>query len=218
MLQKSIVAGAALALFGLASTAHAADDIDVGKHAGAIIINLRATDVDPVGRSPITTAAGGATGLNVAVDSSVIPSLGISYFLTDHVAAELILATSKHTISAVGPAGSTVAHKTWVLPPTLSLQYHFAPHSRVSPYVGAGVNYMIFYSGKDYNGFAVRPSDGFGGAVEAGADVAVNRRVNLNVDVKKIFFRTDAAINGGSLTSHVKLDPWVISLGAGLKF
>ena len=223
-MNASAVAIAAVAALALAPAAHAADaaaadgEITVGKHAHAIIVDLRATDVDPVGSSPIYTAAGAATGLNATADSNVIPSLGIQYFFTDHIAAELILGTSKHTVTAVGPTSSTVVRKTWVLPPTVTAQYHFAPHSRFSPYVGAGVNYMIFYSGKDYNGFTVRTHDGFGPALQAGADYAVTRRVNLNLDVKKIFFRTDANINNGALKSHVQLDPWVISAGVGLKF
>lgn len=218
MSKQPIALVAVLAALGAASVAHAADDLTVGKHAGAIIVNLRVTDVDPVGSSPILTAAGAATGLNAQVDSSVIPSLGISYFFTDHIAAELILATSKHTISAVGAASSTVVRKTWVLPPTLSLQYHFARQSQVSPYVGAGLNYMIFYSGHDYNGFTVKTHDGLGEAVQAGVDIAVNKRANVNLDVKKIFFRTDATINAGALKSHVQIDPWVISAGLGVKF
>lgn len=32
-----------------------------------------------------------------------------------------------------------------VLPPTLMLQYHFAPQNDFRPYVGAGVNYTRFY-------------------------------------------------------------------------
>lgn len=207
---------AAAAALVAAQTANA-DEVGVGKHAGAIIINARATDVDPVGRSPILTAAGTPTGLSTSVDSSVVPSLGISYFFSDHLAAELILATSKHTISAVG-ATSTTVHKTWVLPPTVTLQYHLAPHSAFSPYVGAGLNYMFFYSGRDYNGFTVRPHDGVGEAVQVGADIAINRRANVNLDLKKIFFRTDAAINRGALRSHVQIDPWVMSAGLGLKF
>ncbi|MGA0604047.1 OmpW/AlkL family protein [Caulobacter sp. KR2-114] len=220
-MSKRLAAAFSVALLStitLAPMAHAADEVTVGKHAGAIIVNLRGTVVDPVGSSPILTAAGGATGLSATADSSVVPSLGISYFFTDNIAAELILATSEHSISAVSSSGSTLVHKTWVLPPVVSLQYHFAPHSQFSPYVGAGVNYMIFYSGKDYNGFTVRPHDGFGAAVEGGADFAVNKRVNVNVDVKKVFFRTDADINGGAFKSHVHLDPWVISAGLGVKF
>lgn len=111
-----------------------------------------------------------------------------------------------------------LTHSTWVLPPTLSAQYHFAPKATVSPYVGAGVNYMLFYSGHDYNGFTVHVNNGFGAALQGGADIAVNDRANINIDVKKIFFSTDASINAGALKSRVKLDPWVLSAGVGVKF
>ena len=217
-MSKSFLALAAVAALGLTTAAHAEEAATVGKHAGAIIVDLRGSVVDPVGSSPIYTAAGAATGLNAQADSNVIPSLGIQYFLTDHIAGELILGTSKHNVSAVGTAGSTLVHSTWVLPPTLTLQYHFAPKSSFSPYVGAGLNYMIFYHTKNYNGFNVDVGDGLGEALQAGADLAVNKRVNVNVDVKKIFFRTDANINAGALKSHVQLDPWVISAGLGVKF
>jgi outer membrane protein len=36
--------------------------------------------------------------------------------------------------------------------------------------------------------------------------------------VKKVFFDTNASINGGTLKSKVNLDPWVVSAGVGYKF
>jgi len=36
--------------------------------------------------------------------------------------------------------------------------------------------------------------------------------------VKKVFFKTDAVINNGALTSRVGLNPWVLSVGFGRKF
>lgn len=32
-----------------------------------------------------------------------------------------------------------------VLPPTLTLQYHFSPTGKIRPYAGIGVNYTFFY-------------------------------------------------------------------------
>ena len=52
----------------------------------------------------------------------------------------------------------------------VTLQYRPLSSGRVSPYVGAGINYMLFYSGKDKNGFTVDLDDGFGYALQAGAD------------------------------------------------
>lgn len=204
------------AALGLASAVHAEDFQP--KHQGLVMLNVRATNVDPKAGDSITTAAGAATGLRADVKQDLVPTIGISYFLTDHVAFEIIAGTSKHTVKAVGPGTNVKVHDTWVVPPVASIQYHFAPAARISPYVGAGLNYMIFYSGKDMNGFKVKLKDGAGWAVQAGADIAVKDRWSVNLDVKKVYFQTRASINGGALTSKVNLDPWVVSVGVGYKF
>lgn len=209
-------AAAAVALLAGASAA-CAEDFQP-KAAGTWLVDFRVTSVAPDESAPIETAAGTPTGLSASVSDDTIPSLGISYFLTDKVAVELILGTSKHEIDAVGGASPVRVHETWVLPPTLSVQYHPLPAARVSPYVGAGLNYMLFYNGSDKNGFKVDLDNGFGYSLQAGVDVAVQGPWSVNVDVKKVFFDTDASINGGALKSDVQLDPWVVSVGFGRKF
>lgn len=212
---KAFAAAAALTVVG-AGAANAQDFAP--KQKGTIMLNVRATDVAPESKGDILTAAGVDSGLNVKVNDDVMPTIGLSYFLTDNLAVEVIAGTTQHTIKAVGPATDVEVHKTWVLPPVVSLQYHFAPDAQVSPYVGAGINYMIFYSGKDKNGFTVDVDDGFGWALQAGVDVAIQGPWSANIDVKKVFFDTDASINGGALKSKVTIDPWVVSAGFGYKF
>lgn len=207
---------AGVAALALAGTAQAQDFKP--KEKGLVMLNVRATGVMTDADDPILTAAGAATGLNVDVKDDVMPTIGLSYFLTDNVAVEVIAGTTNHEVRAKGPGVDVTVHKTWVLPPVVSLQYHFNPAGKVSPYVGAGVNYMIFYSGEDENGFDVELDDGFGLALQAGVDVAIQGAWSANVDVKKVFFETDANINNGALKSSVKLDPWVVSAGFGYKF
>ena len=77
---------------------------------------------------------------------------------------------------------------------------------------------MLFYSGDDKNGFTVDIDNGVGWALQAGADYAIQGPWTLNVDVKKVFFNTDASINGGALRSDVTIDPWVVSVGIGRRF
>lgn len=209
-------AAAAIALLAGASAAGAQDFEP--KAAGTWMVNFRATSVAPDESGPIKTAAGAATGLSASVSDDTIPSLGISYFVTDKVAVELILGTSKHEIDAVGGVAPFRVHETWVLPPVVSVQYHPMPAARVSPYVGAGLNYMLFYSGSDKNGFKVDLDDGFGYSLQAGVDIAVKGPWSVNVDAKKVFFDTEASINGGALKADVELDPWVVSVGLGRKF
>ena len=155
---------------------------------GDWIITGRVTDVFSEADNAITTAAGADSGL------------------------------TKHEIRAQGGATDVAVHETWVLPPVVTLQYRPLTEGRFSPYVGAGVNYMLFYSGEDKNGFKVDLDDNFGYALQAGADIGIQGPWNLNVDVKKVWVNIDADINDGALKSDVDLDPWVVSVGVGRKF
>lgn len=211
----------ATALFGTCANAQTTTpDLghwDVARKSDWIVTG-RVTSVSSDTDASVLTAAGADTGLNVDVGYDVMPTLGFTYFLTDHISVEAILGATQHEIRARGPATDVAVHETWVLPPVVTLQYRPAPGSRLNPYVGAGVNYMLFFDGKDQNGFKVDLDDGFGYALQAGADIAITGPWTLNIDVKKVWFNTDATINDGALKSDVDLDPWVISLGVGRKF
>ncbi len=215
MKTRLLIAAAAAAL-AFTSAAQAQDFTP--KQQGTWKVDFRGTVVAPDEDASILTAGGVDTGLDAKVGDSWVPTLGVTYFVTDHVALDLTLGTSRHEISAVGPGVNTEVHTTWVVPPVATVQYHFAPRERFSPYVGAGVNAMIFYGGDDKNGFEVDLDDGFGWALQAGADYALQGPWSLNVDVKKVFFETDASINAGTLKSDVELDPWVVSVGFGRRF
>ncbi|MDR3508744.1 MAG: OmpW family outer membrane protein [Caulobacteraceae bacterium] len=215
-MNKSLFAAAGLAAFAMCSAAYA-DDFQPA-HKGTWIVDVRASGVLPSTSDAITTAAGANTGLHVHVTDDYKPTLGFTYFIADHFAIEAILGTSHHEIRAQGPGTDILVRDTWVLPPVVTLQYRPAPASRLNPYVGAGVNYMLFYSGSNKNGFKVKTPSGFGYAVQAGADIAIKGPWTLNADVKKVFFETDAKINDGALRSKVNLDPWVVSVGFGRKF
>jgi outer membrane protein W len=62
---------------------------------------------------------------------------------------ELIAGISEHQVSFENSTGAAIAglsdgqslFDAWVLPPTLTLQYHFLPENNIRPYVGVGVNY-----------------------------------------------------------------------------
>lgn len=222
MKRKLTLAAAALAMMAASGAAGGAmaqsnGDWQVARQ-GDLIVTGRITQISSGADDAITDAAGVPSGLNVDVGDDVMPTLGFTYFLTDHVSVEAILGATKHEIRAQGGLTDVAVHETWVLPPVVTLQYRPMPEARVSPYVGAGVNYMLFFDGEDKNGFDVELEDGFGYALQAGADVALTGPWALNLDVKKVWFDTEATINGGTLKSDVGLDPWVVSLGVGRKF
>jgi len=222
-MKRNMTLAAAVAVMTLATgaatgaSAQTANDWQVARK-GDWIVTGRITDVSSGADDSIFTSAGVDTGLNVDVGNSTMPTLGFTYFLTDNISVEAILGATQHEIRAQGGATDVAVHETWVLPPVVTLQYRPAPEARVSPYVGAGINYMLFFDGQDKNGFTVDLEDGFGYALQAGADVAITGPWTLNLDVKKVWFDTTATVNGGALTSDVNIDPWVVSVGFGRKF
>lgn len=211
----SLAAASALAL--CAGAAQAQSDV-TPEHAGQLIVDLRVTDVAPASSGAVLDSSGANTGLRAHVGYDVMPTLGFTWFFTDNIAAEAILGSTEHHVRAVGPGLDAPVRDEWVLPPVVTLQYHPLPKSRFSPYLGAGFNYMLFYAGHDYPGFHTHLKDGLGYALQAGVNYAVAGPWVLNLDAKKVFFKTNATINGGALTSHIALDPWVLSAGFGRKF
>ena len=183
---------------------------------GDWLVRLRGIHVSPNESATISVIGGDA-----AIDTATVPELDISYFLTDNIAVELILATTKHSPRAIGTAaGDLPLGSVYLLPPTVTVQYHPMPGEKFSPYVGAGVNYTIFYKEQDPAGVVtdIDYSNKFGLAAQAGADFWVNKDWFLNVDVKKIWLKTDVAINAGTINADVKINPWIFGVGFGRKF
>ncbi|CAO3379367.1 OmpW/AlkL family protein [Azospirillum argentinense] len=202
-----------------------------GKSAGDILVRARALAVIPQESGDLIHQ--GTTNIGEPrINNDYIPELDFSYFFTDNIAVELIAGTSRHTVKGSilpGLGGSVDVGKVSLLPPTLTAQYHFFPKERVSPYVGAGVNYTLFYredAANKANGIGLRVVDTdyenrFGWALQAGVDVALTGNWSLNLDVKKIFLKTDVTARtnlGTTVRSDVKIDPWLVGLGIGYRF
>ncbi|WP_336079936.1 OmpW/AlkL family protein [Thalassospira sp. CH_XMU1448-2] len=182
------------------------------KQAGDIVIRARGIAMVPDEQTYDHTIGSGHGELS----NDAVPEVDFSYFLTDNLALELIAATTKHDLTWQNP--NLDAGSVRLLPPTLTLQYHFMPESRWSPYVGAGINYTFFYDSKPGQFNSVKYEDGFGYAFQAGFDYAISGPWSVNLDVKKIFLDTDISINNGANTSKAHLDPWVFGVGIGYRF
>ena len=195
---------------------------------GDILVRLRGIVVAPNEKSGSVLPA--FPGEKVSIDNAVAPEIDVTWMASDHIGFELIAATTKH--SASGRTGTTGSigklASTWVLPPTLTAQYHFLPDAPVRPYVGAGVNYTLFYS-EDASGALesavgktkVHMSDSFGWAAQAGVDIDLNDRLFLNIDVKYIDIDTTARLSTtavGVQKVHIDLDPLVFGIGVGMRF
>ncbi len=198
--------------------------------AGDWLVRGRIINVAPNDHSGSLSINGADTGQQgVKVNSDTVPELDITYMLTPNWGLELILGYSQHKVRG---------EKTWaalgdvintkVLPPTLTLQYHFRPHAQWRPYVGLGVNYTTFFDEKVPSSSALSsPSakvdldHSWGLAAQAGMDVALNSDWFVNFDVKYIDIDTTANFSGtavGAAQIDADIDPWVWGVGVGRRF
>lgn len=183
---------------------------------------LRATYVVPDASATITTIGGSAD-----ISKTVVPELDFTYFIAKRFSANLILGTTKHKVTATNTAlGDVDLGKVWLLPPTLTFLYHLPVAKGVLPYAGAGVNYTIFYGEKNGPAIAkITYKDKFSFAAQAGADIDICKKWFLNVDAKRLWLKTDNTVTtkpevagGATVYSKTKIDPWLVSVGLGLKF
>ena len=181
---------------GLASPAFATE-------AGSWSFSLGAHVVDPT--SGNGSLAGGA--LEADVGSDWKPTITAEYFFTPNLGLEVLAALPfEHDISLNGAKAGSTKH----LPPTFTLQYHFDGET-VSPFIGAGVNYTLFFDQQTSGPLAGAELDlgnSWGLAAHAGVDfrLADNRAIRL--DVRWMDIDTDVSVNGADVGT-VKIDPLV---------
>lgn len=151
--------------------------------------------------------AGGTLPLEIGSDTK--PTVSLEYFVADNLGLEVLAAWPfEHdiNIAGVGRVGST-KH----LPPTVSLQYHFNSAGKVSPFIGAGLNYTTFFSEKTTGALAgtdLKLDDSWGLAAHVGVDFALSPSSALRVDARWMDIDTKVHVDGASLgTAHI--DPLV---------
>src|SRR5690606_28290768 len=136
-------------------------------------------------------------------------------------ALELILATTTHKASVKKSALDSIdLGDVSLLPPTLTAQYHHE-FGKFKPYVGAGLNYTIFYGADSGEMRSVKYENSLGYALQVGGDYEIAENTFLNFDVKKLYLSTDVEVktyDGTKVTADVDIDPWIIGLGVGYRF
>ncbi|RAK25071.1 outer membrane protein [Flavobacterium aquaticum] len=180
-----------------------------------------------LGVAPDESAKIGIIGGDVAISNTIVPELDFTYFFTENFAAELILGTTKHNVKAINTAAGDVnLGSVWLLPPTLTAQYHFYTSDKkvFKPYIGAGVNYTLFYNVKSGDVAGVDYDNALGYAAQVGFDLMLDDKFFINVDAKRLFLSTDVTVDasnlapGLSIPAEVDINPWLLGIGVGMKF
>lgn len=177
-------------------------------------VRLRGVSVQPYEKSTV-----GGEDSDVNISNAFIPELDFTYFFNKNFAAELILGTSKHDVKVGNDEVSLGSVR--LLPPTVTLQYHFYPTKSLKPYVGAGLNYTIFYDVENGDTLGMDYKNNVGFALQGGVDYFVNDKFFLNIDIKKLYLQTDVDVDLGlpaTVPAEVKINPLLIGFGVGMKF
>ncbi|MBE3651406.1 outer membrane protein OmpW [Vibrio navarrensis] len=161
------------------------------------------------------------------VDSNTQLGLTFGYMYTDNISFEVLAATPfSHNISTELGGLDNIA-KTKHLPPSFMVQYYFGTkESTWRPYVGAGLNYTMFFDegfndrGKGAGLSDLSLEDSWGLVANVGVDYALNDTWFLNTSLWYADIDTEATYKAGGTTykTDVTIDPWVVMFTGGYKF
>lgn len=208
MIKRQALLMAAVAA-GLSMTAMA-------ETAGTWTVGVGAGYVDP--DSDNGTLANGA--FKTEVDYDVRPTLTAEYFVADNVGVELLAALPfHHDIDLKAADGSVTKAKTQLLPPTLSLQYHFDNvHANVKPFIGVGANYTTFFKERSgIPGSKLEIKDSWGVAGHAGIDFKINETDAVRLDARYIDLEPDVKLDGDKI-GKAEINPWVYGISYVQRF
>ena len=150
-------------------------------------------------------------------------------FFNDNIASELSLGLSvlKVKYTSVKNVGINYNAKTdnlgkkkdiYMIPLTLTGQYHIAPFGAIRPYVGLG--YHGAYIINKCKAFNIKNGHGF--VAQAGIDFVAKDDTIINLDIKQYLLNTKVTYQESFIkppvTSKVKINPLLISVGIGFKF
>jgi len=201
--------------------------------AGDIIIRGGATMVSPDPDKSVIYLAGEDSTMSLTVDDNSQIGLNFVYFYDNNWAIELLAATPfTHDVTiqdknaVLGVDGAKLAEVSQ-LPPTLSALYYFDTGSKFKPYVGAGINYTIFFDEEfepapESLGLTDLDLDGsFGLSFQVGADYQIDDKWHINASARYISIESEAKFNvaGNKIgQANIAVDPMVYSIMLGYKF
>ena len=206
---------------------------------GDILINARLLNISPDVSSNQVMASGSPLAAPAGIDVDDAFSLGvdITYMVTNNFGVELMLnTTSNHDIQGTGNLAGVKVGEITVLPPSLIAVWHFMPKNNIRPYVGAGLNYTLFFNGGTTDQFTSIMDTVLGSGVtstdvsvdnklsiiiQAGVDIDINNDWYVSLDAKYIDMDTTATVevNGAdAATIDFDVNPLILGVGVGMRF
>jgi outer membrane protein len=214
MASKKLAALAALAVAALGSTAHA-QETKWFVHGGPALVS-------PHEKAKITAGGSPLAGGDVSIPSRWTVEGELGYFVTPNIAVAVAAGAPPTfdvnmagSLAGLGKAGTMTGG-----PAGLLVQYHFNRTGRIQPYVGAGASFLVVFDTDDGLMTNLKAKSAVGTALQVGADVMINDRVGVFLDVKKAWVGTIATGTMGPapVRAKVNVDPIVTNFGVTYHF
>ncbi len=179
--------------------------------AGDWVLRAGSITIDPT--NSFSSVADGAFDLRAGSDTQL--GLSITYIASNRLGIEVQAATPfSHDVNARG-AGKVASVKH--LPPTVTANYYplGGTGRDLQPFIGAGVNYTVFWSesltelGTAATGASeLDAGSSWGFAAQAGFDYRLNERFGLGIAVYYIDIESQLKLDGNPI-GKIKIDPWI---------
>ncbi|MDX2202863.1 MAG: OmpW family outer membrane protein [Hyphomicrobiaceae bacterium] len=159
---------------------------------------------------------------DAAVGNVWLPTATLTYFFNPKLSAELFCCFAHVKVAGKNGLDGVDLANTWAFPPIVTLKYHFDKVGGIRPYVGAGVQYIHYFSSKsDLAGYdSVSFKDSWGAVLQGGFDLELGRGWSVGLDAKYVWEKTDLTFTGGgnTITTSHQLDPLLVTVNLGYRF
>ncbi len=223
----------ALSLPSLASEALDNDDKDLDYYTdeGRLLFKIRGFGAITAGKlksMPAPTNAVALRGKNLVRNGFGIDTATVVFF-NDNIASELslgfgVLRAKDSTISNISASYGAGNYKSkrkdiYMIPLTLTAQYHIAPFGAIRPYVGAGYHGAYLFTKSK----AFKINNGHGPVLQVGVDFVAKDDTLITFDIRQYYLKTKVIFKDGlvgnnrGFSSKTELNPLVFSVGLGFK-
>ena len=173
---------------------------------------IRATAIGVITDASSNSVAAG--GLDLDLDNDLRFAVDGTYFVTPNIGVNVLATFLNFEVRSAGVSLGSVD----VLPPIVTVQYHFLPDAQLRPYVGVGFNYNHFYGESGtLDIINAEVEDAFGFVAQAGVDYMITESLSLGLDFKFLKVDTDVTIAGVKV-DELDVDAFIIGVGIGFRF
>ncbi|WP_341793346.1 MULTISPECIES: OmpW family outer membrane protein [unclassified Rickettsia] len=206
-------------------------DTDYYENEGSLTFKVRLAGIQSSASQKNLPPPTSSTPVSVGkfVENGYGGDASTTIFFNSYLAAELSLGVNvlRTKYSSLGNIANNYGVNSdlgkrkdlYMIPATVTGQYHIAPYGGVRPYVGVGYHgsYLLTQS----KVFKIK--NGHGAVAQIGIDFYAKDDTLINLDVRQFFLSPKVTyksnlVGTNNVTSKVKLNPLVISAGIGFNF